>query len=387
MPLPVKNTPAKRWCLTVHHSNPQEIKQLLDNPLIERFVGQQEKTQAGIPHYQIYMELKTAKRWQQVKALFAPHEPHIEQSKGTPWQNYIYCTKEDSAVPNTIITKGEFKKPRSVTREESKGTLIEFIDNVKAGMLAKDLMEKYPDLYLRHQQKIPRIRMDAIDTQRTRAIGVMLLTGATGVGKSFSARQYARWHNISYYAITPSNPTQTCWFDGYEGQPLLIIEDFDGGIQFRRLLTLLDHYNSNLEVKGSFASPNWTDVIITSNTVPAMWYRNEEISPLLRRINVTVECVAGIRATDQWDWKTRIPLRECAQFVENPAMEVKQPAPVEPISNLNILGDDDVEFEDLPDSDLELLDDSIMSTARQTQILSQVLSSEDEWESDVDVEN
>ncbi len=65
------------------------------------------------------------------------------------------------------------------------------------------------------------------------------------------------------------------WFDGYLGEPTLLIDDFEPKeVGIRLMLRMLDKWPMRLEVKGGVVQPNWTKVIITNNLHPREWYPN-----------------------------------------------------------------------------------------------------------------
>ena len=63
-----------------------------------------------------------------------------------------------------------------------------------------------------------------------------------------------------------ANPTST----------VMVFEEFAGQIPLQKMLKLLDPYPMALEVKGGMRPAMYTLAIITSNTRPDGWYRNEE---------------------------------------------------------------------------------------------------------------
>lgn len=65
------------------------------------------------------------------------------------------------------------------------------------------------------------------------------------------------------------------WWDGYEGQSLLILDDFTGWIPLTQLLNILDGYPMTLNVKNGRTMANWTTVVITSNLHPRDWYSKD----------------------------------------------------------------------------------------------------------------
>ena len=63
-----------------------------------------------------------------------------------------------------------------------------------------------------------------------------------------------------------ANPTAT----------VMVFEEFAGQIPLQKMLKLLDPYPMALEVKGGMRPAMYTLVIITSNTRPDGWYKEEE---------------------------------------------------------------------------------------------------------------
>ena len=63
-----------------------------------------------------------------------------------------------------------------------------------------------------------------------------------------------------------SNPTAT----------VMVFEEFAGQIPLQKMLKLLDPYPMALEVKGGMRPAMYTVVVITSNTRPDGWYKDEE---------------------------------------------------------------------------------------------------------------
>jgi len=111
---------------------------------------------------------------------------------------------------------------------------------------------------------------------------VVWVVGPTGCGKSAGARyQYPNIFNV----MVP-RPGGQLWFDGYEGENEILLDDFDGSIDFRLLLRMTDIYAMRVEIKGGRVERNWHVVIITSNKMPGTCYEKEDISPLLRRIKL-----------------------------------------------------------------------------------------------------
>lgn len=95
---------------------------------------------------------------------------------------------------------------------------------------------------------------------------VKVLWGGTGTGKSWLARTEA---GPDAWIWTPSMDK---WFDGYEGQDHVILEEYRGQLPFGMLLSLLDRYSMRVPKKGSSQQWTPTHIWITSPVQPSEWY-------------------------------------------------------------------------------------------------------------------
>lgn len=114
-----------------------------------------------------------------------------------------------------------------------------------------------------------------------------VISGRTGTGKTECARAYFHTkYGENFFFWHPSEGTE--WWDFYEGQPALVIDEFDGfrHVSYKRLLAILDRYFLPVPVKGSFLIAAWTEVIITSDRPWDHWYPDiSDKSELNRRLN------------------------------------------------------------------------------------------------------
>ena len=107
--------------------------------------------------------------------------------------------------------------------------------------------------------------------------------GPSGLGKSRRA-----WDEATLEAYS-KNP-RTKWWDGYRGQPNVVIDEFRGGIDVSYLLRWLDRYPVCVEIKGSQLPLDATTFWITSNLDPRSWYPDldeDTKQALLRRLTIT----------------------------------------------------------------------------------------------------
>ena len=70
-------------------------------------------------------------------------------------------------------------------------------------------------------------------------------------------------------------------FNGYDGQKILLLDDFKGDIDLTRLYRLLDRWPYRCNVKNGYKYAQWTKIYITSNSTPDKWYST--YTPALKR--------------------------------------------------------------------------------------------------------
>ena len=122
---------------------------------------------------------------------------------------------------------------------------------------------------------------------RRESVDVYYIEGPTGIGKTYGI--FERFPD----AYRPIVSGDKVWFDGYDGQETLLLDELRGNIKMSMLLQLLDPYPLKVEVKGGMVPAKWKRVFITTNTPPEKWYPHlsaedpRTFSALLRRIGHT----------------------------------------------------------------------------------------------------
>ena len=88
------------------------------------------------------------------------------------------------------------------------------------------------------------------------------------------------------------------WWDGYEGEKTILIDEYDSQVSLPRLLNILDGYQLRLPIKGGFTYARWTKVIITSNIDPREWHPNAKPfhrEALMRRLTKVIEMCHSVQ--------------------------------------------------------------------------------------------
>lgn len=232
-------------------------------------------------HIQGYIQFSCVKRLTALKKISAA--AHWEIRRGTHAQARDYAKKEESRVNGPWELGGEKDSQGKRNDLEAIGAMV------KAKKTNFEIVEEVGASASKFAKHIGFLRFtytEADSDRQLQGVRVLVLYGATGTGKTYAAVNYIAGNKDYYICEAPSHSTSKVWFDGYEGQRTLILDDFAGSFcAFRFLLRLLDVYKLKVEVKGGHAWAVWTTVVVTSNIHPSGWYEHQDTAPLQRRIN------------------------------------------------------------------------------------------------------
>lgn len=270
VPLTSVPPPAKvrNVCFTLNNYNDDDITRLsLLKEGVSYLVYGKEVGESGTPHLQGYVEFEnpraTGKGWSNMKKLIG--NAHFEVRRGTAKQASEYCMKEDKEC----YIFGE------ISRQGERTDWVVATQQLLGASSVVDVIQEQPSL-LPAIRALERLKVLSIEPIH-REVHVTWLYGSPGSGKT----RYV-W---DLYPNVYSKPTGM-WWDGYNGEDVLLLDDFDADIQFSELLKVLDRYKYRIPVKGGFIGARWSKVFITTNEHPNTFYRYvHNRSALDRRIN------------------------------------------------------------------------------------------------------
>jgi len=224
------------------------------------------------------------------------------------------CTREGPELCRCCCLKSEWARkglriPGSKVCEwGTKGDLIQgqrtdlqmFIEEAKSGVTYSTLMDSQSEVCAKYfsfsKAYCAAQRMKNIPAWRT--IETTVYWGFTGVGKT--RRVFHDYPDV--YKLDPCGEGKL-WFDGYEGQSVLLLDDFYGWLPIGTLLNLLDGYRLRLNVKNSYTYALWTKIFITSNVAPISWYCGEGFGQLIcgsQRDALMRRLTNIVHVTDEW---------------------------------------------------------------------------------------
>jgi len=258
---------ARYWLLTIPHHE--------FTPYLPRGVnwirGQTERgADTGFLHWQLCCGFAKPARLAAVKKIFGD-SCHAEKSRSAAADAYVF--KEDTAVEGTRFELGQ--KPI----DRTKATDWELIrDNARNG----NFEDIPPDIYIRCYHQLKTIAKDHLRPEAIERT-VFVFWGSTGTGKSRRA-----WDEASFDAY-PKDPRSKFW-DGYQDQEHVVVDEFRGGIDISHMLRWTDRYPTIIEAKHGATVLRATKIWITSNIDPRQWYPDldeQTKDALMRRLVVT----------------------------------------------------------------------------------------------------
>lgn len=255
-------------------------------------------------HWQGYVELVDGRRFTLAtikRRIFVDDTVHIESRFGTQDEAITYCKKDEEMVRNLAArrkhprwvdkwlngenvglrvagtTVQEFGTPK-VTRQGQRSDLQGFMDDAKSGMSIEELRETHAPTMAKYTSFCREFAnaQQRYNQPLFREVKVTVYWGHTGFGKT----RRVFWESPDLYKLDVCEAGHV-WFCGYEGEDVILIDDFYGWIPIGQLLNLLDVYPVRLQIKGGHTWAQWKQVYITSNVSPDDWYRDATTGGLI----------------------------------------------------------------------------------------------------------
>lgn len=268
-----RNTAHRGWMITASAADytRDDIMSALGG--FDGVIGQLERggqvnseTGQGYLHWQLYVEHDAKIRFNRLKKLLP--KAHIEPRRGSKRQAIAYVTKRDTRVDSEEqISIGEIK----VGNQVQSGDLETIRDAVMAGESVDDVLERYPESGS-HIQYADRLRSTFLRKQarqreiEQRKIQVDYVYGAAGSGKTtWALRQSDDFFRVTDY----QHP-----FDFYDGEDVLILDEFAGQIGITKFNVLCEPFQTVLPARYADKFAVYSRLIVVSNLPPWEAWRN-----------------------------------------------------------------------------------------------------------------
>lgn len=230
------------------------------------FVGQFERGESGRAHLQFAVYFKHARSLQSVGGLDVwPQRPHLEPVKGSVEDCVKYCTKDDGRLGSSVEV-GD--RPAQGKRSDLIAIYRLLREEGKTVRHAADL---YPGSFMRYGRAFHTARYMFKEPEVER--NCILFYGATRTFKSRNAA-YVLGERPFYDHFGWK------WWDGYEGEDIVIFDDFDWTqVEIRAFLKLAEYRPMRGQTKGAHVSVGAKWYIFTSNEALELWWEGSIQGP------------------------------------------------------------------------------------------------------------
>ncbi len=199
-------------------------------------------------HIQGWIQFHNKKRLAGVKKVCLSKSIHLEACRGDEFDNDKYCKKD-----------GKYKSVGEFIKQGQRTDLMKIKEGIDNGERMDKLAGENFETWLKYNRGFQRYKemVDKKKRSKFRLIDVKLFHGKTGTGKTRQAMEHE-----DVYKICGS---QLNWWDGYDGEKRIVIDEYNNDVGITKLLNILDGYVLRLPIKGGFTYANWNEVIITTN--------------------------------------------------------------------------------------------------------------------------
>ncbi len=276
MPRAAATTRGRGWCFTYWPGSRGDLTEddviavLKAMPTRQYLVVQKETGKQGNQaeegdHLQGWIYFKNAATFAQVKARLIG-TPHIEFQEGSNTEAAEYCKKEETR-------REPFEEIGDMPQDNGGGgssKLLEAIKYAEANGIGKTMdQDEYKVHYARTYNGMQKLanRAAAKRIPMMRPMMIYYIWGDSDAGKSHWAS--SRFAPDDTFVVSD---TKNTWFDNYQGESCVILDEFGGHTDFELLKRLLDGSKMNIPTKGSHVYGEYSTVIITSNYHPNTLY-------------------------------------------------------------------------------------------------------------------
>lgn len=296
------NFQGKFWCFTLNNPTIEDHPPNIW-PDVKYVIWQHERGENGTEHLQGYVAFTKVKRLNWIRAHCV--QAHWTPRSGSHEQAKHYCMKPvegcdckhcKAAAGQRLDGFWEHGDDEGIAQGQGqRNDLVackELIDN---GASELEIAESHFGSWARHHKAFERYRKLKHQMARNWITTVTVLWGAPGIGKSMRAR-YEAGENA--YWLPQPEAGGSVWWDGYDGQEVVVIDEFYGWIKRITMQRLCDSTPIMVQNKGGSTPFTAKRIIITSNEPPSQWWKNIGLGPMERRL--TGEHGKVIHMTTDW---------------------------------------------------------------------------------------
>ena len=320
---------SRKWQITInnpadHDMGHDKLVEILEDiASVKYWCMCDEEGHEGTYHTHLYVDMKNARPFLTMQSWFPG--AHIEPCKGTALSNRNYVLKsgdqhgkksdgsydyvDDRGVQHTGVNFTDTFLEWGELPREHQGKSVEramILEMIKAGNDNEEIILEIPNAFtmLSDINQTRSILRDKDFKNKWRNLDVTYIFGTTGSGKTRSVMEKYGYQNV--YRVTDySHP-----FDAYEGQDVIIFEEFRSSLKHADMLNYLDGYPLLLPCRYFNRQACYSKVYLITNIPPTDQYKNidqETRKAFFRRIHHVIEYIGPswpveYNSVEDWDY-------------------------------------------------------------------------------------
>ncbi len=252
---------SRRYVFTINNPTAEDLA-TIENVAVRYICYQLEVgSEGGVEHIQGWVVWDSPVRLRQCRNWLGGRG-HVEVQRGSDDEAYDYVTKSETRI------SGPWERGTRPRGQGSRSDLSAIQTLILNGGTDRQLGELYFASYIRYHRGIAAFRANLPLRRRVEPPIVNIFWGTTGTGKT--KKCYDDADDDAFWMMRGN------WFDGYDSQKHVIIDDFYGWMPYSQLLRILDRYPIRVPVKGGSTPFIPEEIWITSNQDPREWYNYRE---------------------------------------------------------------------------------------------------------------
>lgn len=235
---------------------------------IERYCIARELHEDGTPHLHAYVVYATRKNFKSPSCFDFLDKHGNYQIPRNKKDVIAYVAKQSDFIANFDV-KAKYDSMLQKKRDIS----VELMSGKELHVVTKE----HPELlfgYARLKKDIEQYKLDSVSVPRIYPRDCIWLLGEPGTGKSYWAR--------TTYPTLFEKP-QNKWWDGYNNEDVVLIDDLDSESMGHLLKIWADQYSFIGETKNGTIRPTYKTLIVTSNYHPDALFKDSMMAKAIAR--------------------------------------------------------------------------------------------------------
>lgn len=283
---------ARCWMFTVNNYLESEVEFL--KTCVCRYIkfGREAAPSSGTPHLQGFIVFENAKTRGGVLEATGTRrsgpgvKPVVYQMSCRPMYSSVAACMEYCGKDGDVFERGDPPVAQKERGESSQERTREIIRLARCGAF-EELEQAYPDAWFYQQRQIMTQRYHAISKHESLdgVLDNVWIFGPPRVGKSRLARQMAPGAYVK--------PADTRWWDQYNGEENVILDDLTSGFYSATFKTWTDRHAFIAEVKCGTLRIRPKRIVVTSNKPPEYYFpADEDMAAIYGRFQI-IEVTPG----------------------------------------------------------------------------------------------